>query len=77
MGSSHSYLQNLEAAGTTPMYWMEEGLCVEVPVPDNKVHFVLSKGGVAGKCADTTFTQYDYSSDIPLPDHKKSSYAVW
>ena len=77
MGSSHSYLQNLEAVASTQMYWLEYGLCVEVTVPDNKVHFVLANSGVAGKCSETAYTQYDYSGVLDLPENAKSPYAVW
>ena len=38
MGSSHSYLQNLDNADLTPVHWLEDGLCLEVGVPALNVH---------------------------------------
>ena len=77
MGSSHSYLLNLEAVATTPVHWMEEGLCLQVSVPDEKVHMALHMEGVAGECSKTAYTQFDYSKTLKLPGHGNLEFGVW
>ena len=67
MGSSHSYLQNLSNTALTPVHWLEDGLCLEVGVPDNMVNTALSQAGVAGKCSMTAYTQFDYTKTFKLP----------
>ena len=67
MGSSHSYLQNLDNADLTPVHWFEDGLCLEVGVPALNVHYALAAAGVAGKCSMTAYTQFDYTKMIKLP----------
>ena len=54
MGSSHSYLQNLDAV--TPFHWLKDGLCLEAAVPDGKVHRALTHKGVAGTCSKAAYS---------------------
>ena len=75
MGSSHSYLLNLEA--TTPLHAIENGLCVEFAVPDGMTHQALNFPGiVAGPCAATEYSQFDntYMTKSPMGN---LSTGVW
>tara|TARA_B110000285_G_scaffold118297_1_gene134007 strand:- start:46 stop:591 length:546 start_codon:yes stop_codon:yes gene_type:complete len=52
MGSSHSYLQNLEAqAGKTLMYTLKDGACYQYEVSDLYTNIAMTEGSVAGTCA--------------------------
>jgi len=77
MGSSHSYLQNLDATAVTPIHWLEDGLCLEVAVPVGKVHMALTHLGVAGSCSQTAYTQFDYKKSIMTPIEGEVTFGVW
>ena len=77
MGSSHSYLQNLAAADTTPVHWVKAGLCFELAVPDGKVHQALTAAGAAGKCSMVGYTQFDYDKKIAVPVEGEVEFGVW
>merc|ERR1712195_302311 len=51
MGSSHSYLQNLEAtAGKTTMYTVKDGACFQYEVSDLYTNIAMTEGSIAGSC---------------------------
>jgi hypothetical protein len=57
MGSSHSYLQNLDAAAANiSIHHMEFGLCLESMVPADSWMVKYSK---VGTCVDEGFVQPD------------------
>ena len=57
MGSSHSYLQNLDATATKfPIHFMKFGLCLETMVP--AVSW-MGKHSKVGTCADEGYVQPD------------------
>ena len=76
MGSSHSYLQNLELTATTPLHLLHDGLCLEFAIPDGMVNKAMSLGGIAGPCSMTAYTQMDktYTVKSPMGD---LSMGVW
>ena len=58
MGSSHSYLQNLES--TASVYTLEDGLCIEFAVPvSNLTQALTYPGATSGVCSNTEYTKFN------------------
>ena len=56
MGSSHSYLMNMQAApGTTTMHNIAAGICYQYDVADLFTNAAMTKGSVAGTCANVGY----------------------
>ena len=56
MGSSHSYLMNMQAApGTTTMHNIANGVCYQYDVADLFTNAAMTKGSIAGDCAKVGF----------------------
>ena len=77
MGSSHSYLQNLDTAATQPIHWMKGPLCLELDVPVNAIEKAILGKGTAGKCSASGFAQYDYQKKLNIPFEGEVEFGVW
>ena len=77
MGSSHSYLQNLDTAASQPIHWMKGPLCLELDVPVNKIEKAILGKGTAGKCSAAGYTQYDYQKKMDIPLEGEVDFGVW
>ena len=76
MGSSHSYLQNLEVT-TTPYHQLFYGLCFEYAIPVDGVHQALGMKSIAGPCADTEYTQMDNTTYTVNTASNPVALTVW
>ena len=56
MGSSHSYLQNLQAGGSKTMYKVSDNFCYEYLVADVYTKIASELGSTVGTCASKGFT---------------------
>lgn len=87
MGSSHSYLINLDAVVvapvatpistvTAPIHWINGEECFELDVPEGKIQTALLAKGVAGACTDIGFTVGEFTQTVNIPSEGNVTFKV-